>query len=159
MTWDELELERRTWTIPGTRTKNARQHTVPLSTQALEVLGSVFRFPSCSFVFTADGRHAVRSWSTAKSKLSTVAGIDETTWRLHDLRRTAASGMQRLGVEVPIVERTLNHVSGTFRGIIGTYQTHEYMDEVTVALQRWGDHVERLAGGQPAKVVRLHTGA
>jgi hypothetical protein len=50
-------------------------------------------------------------------------------------------------------------VSGTFRGIIGTYQTHEYMDEVTVALQRWGDHVERLAGGQPAKVVRLHTGA
>ena len=63
--------------------------------------------------------------------------------------------MQRLGIEVAVIERCLNHRSGTFRGIVGTYQTYDYLDEMRVALQRWGDHIEQLVTGKPAKVVKL----
>ena len=59
--------------------------------------------------------------------------------------------MQRLGVSVPVIEKALNHISGKFRGIVSTYQTHDYADEVRVALQRWADHVD----GKQAKVVTL----
>jgi hypothetical protein len=59
---------------------------------------------------------------------------------------------------VPVIEKALNHQSGVFRGIVSTYQTHDYADEITIALQRWGDHVEQLVGGKPAKVVKLHRG-
>ena len=64
-------------------------------------------------------------------------------WRLHDLRRTCASGMQRLGVRSEVIERTLNHVSGSFRGVAGIYQRDPMTDEVRVALQRWADHLDQ----------------
>jgi hypothetical protein len=54
---------------------------------------------------------------------------------------------------VPVVEKALNHVSGTFRGIVSTYQTHDYADEVGAALQRWGDFVTGLVAGRPARTV------
>ena len=63
--------------------------------------------------------------------------------------------MQRLGVSLPVIEKVLNHISGTFRGIVGVYQTHDYADEVRIALQKWADHVERVVGGKPAEVVKL----
>jgi integrase len=153
MIWSELDLDRRLWTLPGSRTKNGYELIVPLSAQAIEVLGALPH--SCEFVFTADGRRPVSGWGCAKKRISMKAGIDAGSWRLHDLRRTAASGMQKLGTGVHVVERALNHVSGSFRGITGVYQTHDYADEVAVAHQRWGDHVARLVGGGPAKVVRL----
>jgi integrase len=109
----------------------------------------------CDFVFTADGRRPVSGWGCAKTSISTKAGIDAGSWRLHDLRRTCASGMQKLGTAVHVIEKALNHMSGSFTGIVGVYQTHDYADEVTIALQRWGDHVARLVGGKSAKVVKL----
>jgi integrase len=157
MTWSEIDLKRQLWTIPGSRTKNGREHEVPLSAQAIEVLEALPR--RCEFVFTADGRRPVSGWGCAKTSISTKAGIDAGSWRLHDLRRTAASGMQKLGTAVHVVEKALNHMSGTFSGITGTYQTHDYADEVTVALQKWGDRVARLVGGRPAEVVKLRRGA
>jgi hypothetical protein len=77
------------------------------------------------------------------------------SWRLHDLRRTAASGMQRLGVRVEVIERVLNHVSGVYRGVAGIYQVDPLADEVRGALERWADYVEALVSGKPAKVVKL----
>jgi integrase len=155
MTWDEVDLASRLWTIPGSRTKNHKTHIVPLSAQAIEVVQAL---PcSCEFVFTADGRRPVRGWASSKERISKRAGIDVNSWRLHDLRRTAASGMQKLGTPVHVIERALNHVSGVFRGVAGTYQVDELRDEVTNALRKWGDHVTRLAGGKPAEVVKLHT--
>jgi integrase len=106
-------------------------------------------------VFSADGKRAVNNWDEVKHRISAKAGITASSWRLHDLRRTAASGMQKLGVSVPVIEKALNHVSGTFRGIVGVYQTHDYADEVRIALQRWADRVEEIVGGKPAKVVKL----
>ena len=155
MRWLEIDEDRRLWTLPAARTKNAREHAIPLSPHAWALIEARPRFADCPFVFSADGKRPVNNWDEVKRRISAKAGIPADTWRLHDLRRTAASGMQKLGVSVPVIERALNHVSGTFRGIVGVYQQHDYADEVRIALQRWADRVEEIIGGKPAKVVKL----
>ena len=151
----EVDQDHQLWNLPAERTKNGRPHTIPLSTQAWTLIEARPRFAGCDFVFTIDGKRVVNNWDEVKHRISAKAGIAAEGWRLHDLRRTAASGMQKLGVPVPVIEKALNHVSGTFRGIVGVYQTHDYADEVRIALQRWADRVEEIVGGKPAKVVKL----
>jgi integrase len=89
----------------------------------------------------------------AKRALAAKAKV--SGFRLHDVRRTVASGFQKLNVPVPVIEAALNHVSGTFPGVTGTYLRHDYADEIRIAMQKWADHVERLVGGKPAKIVSL----
>ena len=151
----EVDQDHQLWNLPAERTKNGRPHTIPLSTQAWTLIEARPRFAGCDFVFTIDGKRAVNNWDEVKHRISAKAGITASSWRLHDLRRTAASGMQKLGISVPIIEKALNHKSGTFRGIVGVYQTHDYADEVRVALQRWADRIDEIVGGKPAKVVKL----
>jgi len=151
----EVDQDHQLWNLPAERTKNGRPHTIPLSTQAWTLIEARPRFAGCDFVFTIDGKRVVNNWDEVKHRISAKAGITASSWRLHDLRRTCASGMQRLGVLVPVIEKALNHTSGTFRGIVGVYQTHDYADEVRVALQRWADRVEEIVGGKPAMVVKL----
>ena len=151
----EVDQDHQLWNLPAERTKNGRPHTIPLSTQAWTLIEARPRFAGCDFVFTIDGKRVVNNWDEVKHRISAKAGITASSWRLHDLRRTCASGMQKLGVSVPVIEKALNHVSGTFRGIVGVYQTHDYADEVRIALQRWADRVDEIVGGKPAKVVKL----
>jgi integrase len=155
MTWDEVDPGRRLWVIPGERSKNGREHAVPLSAQAWAIIERAPRFAGCDYVLSADGLGPVAGWAKAKTRLSVKAGIAEESWRLHDLRRTFAVGLQRLGSRVEIIEKALNHVSGMFRGVTGVYQVHDYADEIRIVLQRWADRIEELAGGEPAKVVQL----
>jgi integrase len=152
--WSELD-ENGTWTLPRERSKNRRPHKVSLPLQARAIIEAIPHIADCDFVFTADGKKPVTGWDKAKVRISAKAGIATEIWRLHDLRRTAASGMQKLGISVPVIEKALNHVSGTFRGIVGVYQQHDYADEIRIALQRWADRVEEIAGGKPGKVVKL----
>ena len=151
----EVDQDHQLWNLPAERTKNGRPHTIPLSTQAWTLIEARPRFADCNFVFSADGKRAVNNWDEVKHRISAKAGVTASSWRLHDLRRTCASGMQRLGVSVPVIEKALNHISGTFRGIVGVYQTLDYADEVRVALQRWADRIDEIVGGKPAKVVKL----
>ena len=151
----ELDPEMRTWTIPAERSKNHRAHVVPLSTQAWEIIDLRPRIDGCDLVFTTLGRHPINGWDKAKKRLSKKAGLVEESWRIHDLRRTVASGLQRkqFKVRTEVIERALNHRSGTFRGVIGIYQTDPLEDEVRTALQKWADHVEELVSreaGAPA---------
>ena len=153
----EVDQDHQLWNLPAERTKNGRPHTIPLSTQAWTLIEARPRFAGCDFVFTIDGKRVVNNWDEVKHRISAKAGITASSWRLHDLRRTAASGMQKLGISVPIIEKALNHKSGTFRGIVSVYQQHDYADEIYVALQKWADYVvEYLVGGRPAKVFPLH---
>ena len=156
MRLEEIDEDRRLWILPAGRTKNACEHAIPLSSQAWALIEACPRFAGCPFVFSTDGKGAVNNWDKVKHRISAKAGIPADSWRLHDLRRTCASGMQKLGISVPVIEKALNHVSGVFRGIVGTYQTHDYADEVRIALQKWADRVEEIVGGEPAKVVALH---
>jgi integrase len=157
MRWSELSDDGQTWRLPGERVKNNKSHAVPLSAQARQIVAGMPVVDDSDFVFpTTNGCNAIRGgWARVKNRLSAKAGLDPTSWRLHDLRRTAASGMQRLGVRVEVIERALNHASGVYRGVAGIYQVDPLADEVRSALQRWADHVEALISGKPAKVVKL----
>jgi hypothetical protein len=76
-------------------------------------------------------------------------------WVTHDIRRTVASGLQRLGVALPVTEKILGHEGGSFAGVVGIYQRHEYAAEQRAALERWAAHVEGLVSGAPAGVVPI----
>lgn len=66
-------------------------------------------------------------------------------WTLHDLRRTFASGLAAQGVQIPVIERLLNHISGSFGGIVGVYQRYDYLLEMRDAIERWEKHITNLA--------------
>jgi integrase len=142
------------WTIPGERTKNHRPHTLPLPPLARQIIDSL-PVVEGSYVFTLNGKKPINGFSRMK------ATIDEQLselprWVLHDLRRTAASGMQRLGIGDAVIERALNHISGVYRGVAGTYQRDPLTNEVRAALLRWSKHVDALVSSETAdKVVRL----
>ncbi|CAK0750282.1 Site-specific recombinase XerD [Azospirillaceae bacterium] len=145
MTWDEVSPDLNTWTLPANRTKNGVAHVVPLSQPARELLAS--RPKSDDLVFP--GRSgAFNGWSKCKERLDVAASV--TDWRLHDLRRTLATGLQRLGVRLEVTEAVLNHVSGSRAGIVGVYQRHSYEPEKRAALTAWGEHVMALINGRAA---------
>lgn len=149
------EISGDTWVLGPTRTKNKERHEVPLSTQALAIIDAAPEIDE-DFVFTASGTRRLGNMSRYKAVLDARMAPKEL-WVLHDLRRTTASGMARLGIRLPVIEKVLNHKSGSFRGIVGVYQRYDFAGEKRDALQRWADHVENLVAGgaEPGKVVRL----
>jgi len=91
-------------------------------------------------------------WSKAKSRLDELSGVPD--WRLHDLRRTVATGLQRLGTRLEVTESILNHISGSRAGIVGVYQRHDWAAEKRAALEAWGARVaEIVEGREPARNV------
>jgi integrase len=151
MRWSEIDQDAQVWRLPSERVKNGKPHAVPLAALAQRILAEVPIINNSDRVFPING-----SWDKAKKRISARAGIDPKGWRLHDVRRTMASGLQRLGTRVEVIERALNHVSGVYRGVAGIYQRDPLADEVQGALQRWGGYIEELTSGKPAKVVKLH---
>ena len=149
MTRAELSDDGATWNIPGARTKNKRPHVVPLAPLARKMVGS----GSEGLVFTTTGRSPVSGWSKIKRRLDEAMKIPP--WRLHDLRRTAATGMAEIGIAPHIVEAALNHVSGAKAGVAGTYNRAAYADEKRAALERWALHVQGLVSERPANVVKM----
>jgi integrase len=162
MTRDELSDDGETWNIPGSRTKNGRAHVVPLSPPVREVIGSVRAKPG-NLVFTTTGTTPVSGWSRMKARLDAAmlaaaraeGRAEIPPWTLHDLRRTFVTGMVELRVPPHVVEVTVNHISGTRRGVAGTYNRSELMDERKEALERWARHVQGLVAPGPENVVSL----
>jgi integrase len=140
LTWDEIDLAGRTWTLPAVRAKNGKPHIVHLSKPAIAVL---MRMPRLGqFVFSLSGAKPFASFSAAKRDLDKFSGV--SNWWLHDLRRTCVSGMARLGVAPHVADKVLNHQTGMISGVAAVYQRHEFLAERQVALERWGDHVSCL---------------
>lgn len=164
MRWDELDLENRLWTLPAERVKNGERHEVPLSETAVKILKALPRIKTTKgFVFTTTRDAAVSGFSRAKDRLDAAVEASLTKgakppehWTFHDLRRTMASGMARLGIQLPVIEKILNHTSGSFRGVVGIYQRHSFADEKRKALETWASFVQSVASGtHPANVVSL----
>ena len=140
LTWQELNLEQRVWTIPKSRTKNAKAHVVHLSEQSMAALRRAEQ-PG-PLVFSLLGTKPFQEFSRAKSLLDQLSGV--RGWRLHDLRRTSVSGMARLGVAPHVADKILNHQSGTISGVAAVYQRHEFLAERRAALDLWGAHIGQL---------------
>jgi integrase len=135
--WSEIDLKRKLIVLAPERTKNSRQHEIPLSQQALVILQRQPRRNATDFVFGS--KRGFNDWSGSKAVLD--ASVRIALWRLHDLRRTCATGMAELGVQPHIIEAVLNHVSGHKGGVAGIYNRARYEGEMRGALQRWADHV------------------
>jgi integrase len=156
MRWSELDPTLTLWTLPRERAKNHVEHHVPIVPWARAILADLPRIEGSDLVFTTTGRTPVSGFSKAKRLLD--AAITELNggaippWVMHDFRRTMASGMARLGVALPVVEKLLNHVSGSFAGVAGIYQRHDFADEKRQALELWAQHLLTLDIGPAAPI-------
>jgi integrase len=176
MRWSEVDLGKGTWTLPGTRTKNKRAHEVPLTGTAVAILQAIPRMTfvdadgksrESPFVFTTTGRTAVGGLGKAKTamdgmiagarrKAAQEAGGDPEEvaamphWTLHDLRRTATTGMARLGIHPHVADAVLNHKTGAIQGVAAVYNRFGYLEERRRALEAWEAHVLALLEGREA---------
>lgn len=162
MKWDELDRATATWIIPAGRAKNDTTHIVPLSPAVVDELDRLAlakqvkdkindvdaqRWPKSGAVLSIRGGVSLSCFSQAKTLLDaevTKARGDDGPmdhWRVHDLRRTMATGFQRLGIRFEVTEATLNHVSGAKGGVAGIYQRHDWAEEKRTALEAWAKHV------------------
>ena len=136
--------------IPGERSKTGEPRIIPLSPAAVELIGALPH--TGDHVFTTNGTTAIGGWSKARRLLGTTAaeihGSPLAPWRLHDIRRSVATGLQRLGVGLQVIESVLGHVSGSRAGIVGVYQRHQFAAEKRQALEAWAREVARITSGK-----------
>jgi integrase len=164
--WAEIDFTNRVWVIPRHKTKNDRAHEVQLSDEAMEVLQTLPRV-SDQLLFTTTGSTAVSGFSRSKRRLDAAMlkakrielgarkGDAIPRWTLHDLRRTAATGMARLNIPPHVVDRILNHTSGTIRGVAAVYNRFAYLEERRAALEAWSIYLSDLLKPTAANVVNL----
>jgi integrase len=165
----ELDLDAKTWTLPKGRTKNGKPHAVPLHPLTIELLQEAIALdPSAPFLFCTKGRtgnsiakvkamdgHALSH--AMRDSLAALALADNPATP-HDLRRTAATHMARFGITDHVVGKVLNHGTELRRTITArVYITHDFLTEKKVALDAWGNEIERLIGrrGVTDNVVNL----
>jgi integrase len=147
---EELSADGTVWTLPAARTKNRREHVLSLPPRAREIICG----RSGDYLFSFDGNTPLGAWSTLKRRLDArMPGV--AAWKFHDLRRTAVTGMARAGADLHVIERAINHASGSFGGIVGVYQKHRFADEVARALQAWERLLVSIVEPSAANVVPL----
>jgi integrase len=177
MTWAQVDRAAAVWIIPADKAKNNVQHIVPLAPAVVEELDRLAlarqvkakvkkpdpkQWPQAGPVISIRGKLPISCFSQAKTALDAeVAKVRQniepiSPWRLHDLRRTLATGLQRLGVRFEVTEAVLNHVSGARSGVAGIYQRHDWRDEKQSALEAWARHMSAiLAPADMSNVVQL----
>jgi len=162
----DAEINNATWHLDATRTKNGRAHDVPLSGAVHDLLAFAIRIKSkAGLIFTTTGETPISGFYRGRQhvakKMEEIAAketgeiIEIPHWTFHDLRRTAATGMARLGVPVRVTEAVLNHVSGTGGGIVAVYQRHDYANEKCRALAAWASLIDDIVKGSSPNVVRI----
>lgn len=158
--WSELDRATATWTIPPERAKNGTAQLVPLAPAVVDQLDRLSqaaqkgeddavdarKWPKAGFVLTTTGRTPISGITKAKNALDAAIaerrdGEALAGWRIHDLRRTLATGLQRLGVRFEVTEAVLSHISGAKGGVAGIYQRHDWAEEKRSALEAWARHL------------------
>jgi integrase len=163
MAWNEINLTNSQWSLPGARTKNRLPHDVPLSDAAAAILLSTPPLVRRDLIF-GTGSGGFSGWSRAKAALDArikkarfehlgKRAEEISPWRVHDIRRTVATGMANIGVQPHIIEATLNHISGHKAGVAGIYNRAIYAAEKRAALERWADHLQSLIEGAEPHII------
>lgn len=146
----EIDREARLIRLPGSRTKNGREHLVPLSDPALAILDSVKLRDGRECVF-GSGKGGYSGWSKSKEQMDEAVKL-KTPWTLHDLRRTGRTGVGILGVAPHVGEALLNHLPAK---LLRTYDTNAYFKEKREALDLWAAHLMVLVDGGVSNVVPM----
>ncbi|WP_242361900.1 integrase arm-type DNA-binding domain-containing protein [Anaeromyxobacter sp. SG17] len=148
--WDELDGD---WAaMPGSRIKNGRDFRAPLSATAKAIVNAQPRLGE--YVFTTNGKRPISGWGKAKERVDNLMS-DELhepvpPWRIHDLRRTVASGLARLGYRTEVIKRVLGHVAKATDVTSVVYNWHNYDAEAMEAVQKWAAHLARITSGLQA---------
>jgi integrase len=146
--WGEVDFTHAAIRLAAGRVKSGQARIIPLAPIAEGILEALPRLTEGDCVFSLDGRRPFANVGRAKARLDRVIaealGKPMAPWRLHDLRRTVATGLQRLGVRLEVTETVLGHVSGSRAGVVGIYQRHHFQDEARAALVAWAEHVTQL---------------
>jgi integrase len=162
-TWGELDFNKQIWSLPGERAKNGRSHLVHLAPIAVEIFEKLPHLASRkNWIFTTGlggpdtpisgfGRGRER----IAAAMAAIEGEEVAPFTLHDLRRSAATGMAALGIAPHVVDKILNHSSGKIAGVAKIYNRFEYLPERKAALEAWARHVENLIRPAPSNVVEL----
>jgi integrase len=157
-----------TWTIPSERTKNGVVHDVHLCPTAVAILESLPQIGEAGLIFTTTGDTPVSGFSRAKRRLDELMldvkrkelgkqrGDAIPSWTLPDIRRSAVTGMAGLKVPPHVVDRILNHTSGTIRGVAAIYNRFAYLEERRAALELWSRYVDNLVAPAPANIIDLN---
>jgi integrase len=154
MRWNEFTDSK--WTIPGERSKNKHEHTLPLPSLAWNIINAVPRAAGRDHLFGVWADYGFSDWG-AKVDLDAKLGSAVGSWTIHDLRRTVATRMADLGIQPHVIEQILNHRSGHKAGVAGIYNRSSYEREVRAALALWADYVTALIEGRKSRVVPLKT--
>jgi len=150
MRWGEFDIDNRTWTLPAERAKNNRALKLTLPGLAWEIVESTTQRAFNDHLFGI-GKNGFNNWFSTKRALHQRSGTKG--WTVHDLRRSAATGMANIGVQPHIIEATLNHVSGHKAGVAGIYNRSSYEREVRNALALWAEHIISITTGEQRKVI------
>jgi integrase len=160
----EVDLEAGTITLSPARTKNKREHVIPLSPAAIEILAAQPHRTKADgtprdLIF---GRSVgFTDWSGAKADLDArIAATGKSfEWRVHDFRRSLSTGLhERFNTQPHVVEVILGHVGGHKAGVRGVYNKAIYLAERRRALTRWAEYIDEVVTGKrpAATVARLH---
>lgn len=160
----EFNLKAKEWIIPANRAKNGVAHIVPLSDAALAVLKGIKEARESQKLFPATGNNERSPGGFSKAQARIAKALNKKLdreegeyWTMHDIRRTVATGLQRLGIRFEVTEAVLNHVSGAKGGIAGVYQRHDWKAEKRAALDSWAvelDRIIRRKGGSNVVALR-----
>lgn len=158
MKWENIENG--VWTIPKSLSKSDREHTVPLSDYVVDELNSIAQLTgNCKYVFESPRipGQPVEWLRSAVQAIRKESGISD--FKVHDLRRTAATFMARLGADRTTLGKILNHkgLSGDNQ-VTAIYDRHEYLEEKRLALQKWADHLRGIiAGDHKTKIYKINS--
>jgi integrase len=141
MKWSEVNLEKATFVLDGTRTKNSLPHIVPLSSLAKAIIAK--QKSEGNYVFSTTGVSPVVGFGKLKKSVEAKSGV--ANWRIHDFRRTMVTGMNEMGISPHIVEAVVNHVSGEAKAeVAGIYNKAQYLEPRRIALDEWAEHIETI---------------
>ncbi|HZK90984.1 MAG TPA: site-specific integrase [Stellaceae bacterium] len=165
-TWLEFDLDKAMWTLRGERTKNGKAHEVHLSPPAIELLSKLPKVGEKRYLFSTTGKTPVSGFGRARERLAAaMANIRRAEqgeaaetiepFTLHDLRRSAATGMASIGIAHHVLDKILNHSSGKISGVGAIYNRFEYKPERNAALEAWARHIEGLVSPTTSNVVPI----
>ena len=143
--WGEIDYEKSAITLPGERTKNGRAHVLPLPPVALDIIRGTIRRVGRDYLF-GERAKGFTIWAAKKAEFDARLGAEVGEWRLHDLRRSAATKMADIGIQPHVIEALLNHYSGHRAGVAGIYNRSPYEKDVRAALTMWADHLADIVG-------------
>ncbi|MEQ1755272.1 MAG: site-specific integrase [Micropepsaceae bacterium] len=154
--WQDIDEHSKLWVIPREFTKADRAQTVPLTDAAIDLVRGLPNqsdpeLPGCDWIFTSTGSVPLACFSDIKNDIDEVAKV--SGWRLHDIRRTVATNMQRLGVQDSVIEAVLNHAP---QGVTRKhYALSKFDAEKAAALKKWGERLDAIIKNQTAEVIPL----